>query len=60
MTSEEERKLRTYLHRIGATTTEADWEEWCSQRHESEEGEAEYKATLGLAHAYALGYAEGW
>ena len=54
MTADEERVLRAYLGRIGAIA-EDDFEEWYGQRHESEEGEAEFKAALAEAQAYALG-----
>ena len=54
MTADEETILRAYLGRIGAIA-EDDFEEWYRQRHESEEGEAEFKAALAEAQAYALG-----
>ena len=55
MTADEQTILQTYLLRIGAISSEDDFEEWYRQRHESEEAEAEYKAVLDLANAYALG-----
>ena len=66
MTADEQTILQTYLLRIGAISSEDDFEEWYRQRHESEEAEAEYKAVLDLANAYALGLrdaklqAEAW
>ena len=58
MTVEEEEKLKTYLVRtdaISAEAEEAEFDAWCQDRYESKEGEAEFKAVLAEAKAYALG-----
>ena len=57
MTADEETILKAYLGRTGAIA-EDDFEEWYRQRHESEEGEAEFKATLAEAKAFAMGCAD--
>ena len=66
MIADEQIILQTYLLRIAAISSEDEFEEWYRQRHESKEAEAEYKAVLDLANAYALGLrdaklqAEAW
>ena len=66
MTADEQIILQTYLLRIAVISSEDEFEEWYRHRHESEEAEAEYKAILDLANAYALGLrdaklqAEAW
>ena len=66
MTADEEAKLRTYLLRIGAISSEDDFEEWYRVSTRSRKGKVATVATLDLARTYDLGLrdaklqAEAW
>ena len=66
MTSDEQTILRTYLLRIGAISSEDDFEEWCQINMRSKKGKVPTVGTLAEARAYDLGLrdaklqAEAW
>ena len=66
MTEDEETVLTTYLIRLGAISSPADFEEWHRISTDSKEGEDATATLLDLARAYDLGLrdaklqAEAW
>ena len=66
MTADEETILRTYLLRIGAISSEDDFEEWYRMSTDSKKGKCATVALLAEARAYDLGLrdaklqAEAW
>ena len=55
MTADEETILRTYLLRIGAISSPADFEEWYRLSTDSKKGKAATVALWDLARSYDLG-----
>ena len=66
MTVDEQTILQTYLLRIGAISSEDDFEEWYRESTDSKKGKAATVALLDLARSYDLGLrdaklqAEAW
>ena len=66
MTADEETVLTTYLIRLGAITTPADFKEWYRESTDTNEGKAATVTLLDMARAYDLGLrdahvqAEAW
>ena len=66
MTADEQTILRTYLLRIGAISSEEEFEEWHRVSTDSKEGKAATVTLLEMARAYDLGLrdanlqAEAW